>query len=193
MRYDIGMKSWPRRIPLPVWILGIVSLLNDIALEMIAPLVPIFLTTVLRTSIPVVGLIEGVAEATASITKYLFGAWSDRLRRRKPFVVAGYSFGAVSKVLIGLATVWPLVLVARFADRLGKGLRTAARDSILYANTTPQNRGLIFGLHRALDSLGAVIGPLLALAACVIFFLASAKPGNKSAHERSGVFAQSAS
>lgn len=151
------------RVPMPVWILGLVSLCNDVASEMIAPIVPIFLTTVLHTSIPVVGLIEGVAEATASITKYFFGAASDYFQKRKPFVLFGYGFGAASKLMIAFAGSWPLVLSARFIDRLGKGLRTAARDSILLSNTTPTNKGFIFGLHRTMDSLGAVIGPLLAL------------------------------
>jgi len=152
-----------QRVPLPVWVLGVVSLCNDVASEMIAPIVPIFLTTVLHTSVPVVGLIEGIAEATASITKYFFGAISDYFQKRKPFVVFGYSFGAASKLMIALAGSWPLVLSARFVDRLGKGLRTAARDSILLSNSTPTNKGFIFGLHRTMDSLGAVIGPALAL------------------------------
>jgi MFS family permease len=130
---------------------------------MIYPIVPIFLTSVLHTAIPVVGLIEGIAEATASITKFLFGWYSDYMQRRKPFVIGGYSLGAVSKVLTGLAYIWPLVLFARFIDRLGKGMRTAARDSLLLENSTLTNRGFIFGFHRAFDSLGAVVGPLIAL------------------------------
>ncbi|MFZ5981125.1 MAG: MFS transporter, partial [Candidatus Zixiibacteriota bacterium] len=130
---------------------------------MVYPIVPIFLTSVLKTSVPVVGVIEGVAEATASIGKYLFGALSDYFQRRKIFVTLGYSFGALSKLLIGLAQSWPLVLFARFIDRTGKGLRTAPRDSILLENTTPHNRGFIFGFHRSLDSLGAVFGPILGL------------------------------
>lgn len=152
-----------QRIPRQVKVLGIVSLLNDMASEMVYPVVPIFLTTVLHASIPTIGFIDGFAEATASLTKYWFGRLSDRQQRRKPFVVAGYSLGALSKTLIGLATIWPMVWFARFTDRLGKGLRTAPRDSLLLAQATPQNRGLIFGFHRSLDSLGAVIGPLLAL------------------------------
>ncbi len=152
-----------KTIPRTVFLLGLVSFFNDLSSEMIYPIVPIFLTSILHTSIPIFGLIEGVAEATASITKFLFGAYSDYIQRRKPFVVGGYSFGAISKVLIGLASTWPLVLFARFIDRLGKGMRTAARDSILLANTTTANRGYIFGFHRAFDSLGAVFGPLLAL------------------------------
>ncbi|MBI5127345.1 MFS transporter [Candidatus Roizmanbacteria bacterium] len=152
-----------KKIPRNVVVLGIVSFFNDLAAEMIYPIVPIFLTTVLKTSIPVIGLIEGIAEATAAGGKYVFGALSDYFQRRKIFVTLGYSFGAVSKILIGLAQSWPLVLFARFIDRTGKGLRTAPRDSILLENTTAGNRGFIFGFHRALDSLGAVFGPILGL------------------------------
>ncbi len=159
----------PKRPPFTVIILGLVSFFNDLASEMIYPIVPIFLTTVLHTSIPIVGFIEGLVEAIASITKYFFGAYSDYLQKRKVFVTVGYSFAAVSKVLIGLAFGWPMVLFARIIDRFGKGLRTAARDSLLLENSTPENKGYIFGFHRAFDSLGAVFGPLLALV--VLYFL----------------------
>lgn len=151
------------KIPKNVFLLGLVSFFNDLASEMIYPIVPVFLTTVLHTSIPVVGLIEGIAESTAAITKYLFGTYSDYLKKRKIFVVGGYSMGAISKILIGLAYFWPMVLFARFFDRVGKGMRTAPRDSLLLENATPENKGFIFGFHRAFDSLGAVFGPLLAL------------------------------
>jgi len=152
-----------KKIPRNVVILGLVSFFNDFASEMIYPIVPLFLTSVLHTSIPVIGLIEGIAEALASISKYVFGAISDYFQKRKVFVVWGYSLGAISKLLTGLAYTWPLVLFARIIDRLGKGLRTASRDSILLENTTPQDKGYIFGFHRAFDSLGAVVGPLAAL------------------------------
>jgi len=158
-----------KKIPFPVLILGLVSFFNDLASEMIYPIVPLFLTTVLHTSIPVIGLIEGFVEATASLTKYFFGAYSDYLKQRKFFIILGYSFGAVSKLLIGLAYGWPMVLGARFVDRLGKGLRTAPRDSLLLENTTPQNKGFIFGIHRSFDSLGAVFGPLIALLVLALF------------------------
>ncbi len=151
------------KVPKNVFLLGLVSFFNDLSSEMIYPIVPIFLTSVLHASIPVVGFIEGLAESTAAITKYLFGTYSDYLRKRKMFVVGGYSMGAVSKLLIGLATGWPFVLFARFIDRTGKGMRTASRDSLLLENSTPENKGFIFGFHRAFDSLGAVFGPLLAL------------------------------
>src|SRR3972149_5829726 len=138
-------------LPRNVVLLGLVSFFNDIAAEMIYPIVPIFLTTVLGTPIAIVGLIEGIAEATASLSKFIFGYISDYLKKRKPFVVAGYSLGTISKMLIGLAYSWHLVLVARFSDRLGKGLRTAARGSLLLENATPENKGFIFGFHRAFD------------------------------------------
>lgn len=150
-------------IPRTVLILSLVSLFNDIASEMIYPIVPIFLTAVLGAPVTVVGLIEGFAEATASIMKFLSGYWSDRVHKRKIFVVVGYGLGAISKILIAVASLWPFVLFARFIDRLGKGIRTSARDALLLQNTTKDNKGFIFGFHRAIDSLGAVIGPLLAL------------------------------
>ncbi len=152
-----------QKIPRNVFLLGLVSFFNDLASEMIYPIVPIFLTTVLGTPIALVGLIEGTVEATASIGKFIFGYISDYFHARKPFVALGYFFGAISKPLIGLATGWQLVLLARFTDRSGKGLRTAARDSLLLQNATAANKGFIFGFHRAFDSLGAVLGPLLAL------------------------------
>jgi MFS family permease len=158
-----------KKIPRTVFVLGLVSFFNDLASEMIYPIVPIFLTTVLHTSIPIIGLIEGTAEAVASVSKYFFGTYSDYVKKRKIFVTIGYSFGAISKLLIGLAYTWPFVLFSRIIDRLGKGIRTAPRDSLLLENATPENKGFIFGFHRAFDSLGAVVGPLVALIA--LYFL----------------------
>jgi len=146
-----------------IFALGIVSFLNDIASEMIYPLVPIFLTTALGAPVAVVGIIEGIAESTASVFKMVFGWLSDRMRRRKGFVVAGYLFSSFSKIILGLAYLWPLVLLGRFIDRTGKGVRTAARDALISENATVQNRGKAFGFHRGLDTTGAVLGPLLAL------------------------------
>lgn len=160
-----------KKIPRNVLILGFVSFFNDIASEMVYPIVPIFLTSVLKAKASVVGLIEGVAEATASITKFLFGYLSDKVGKRKPFVVLGYTFSSFSKGLIGLAYFWPLVLFSRFLDRLGKGLRTASRDALLLQNTNEKNKGFIFGFHRSLDSAGAVVGPILSLV--LIYFLAN--------------------
>lgn len=152
-----------KRIPKAVWILGLVSFFNDIAAEMVYPIVPIFLTTVLNAPVSIVGLIEGIAEGTASIGKFIFGYFSDKIAKRKIFVVGGYGFSSLSKLLMGLSFSWPFVLFARFIDRLGKGVRTGARDSILMQNTNPKNKGFIFGFHRAFDSAGAVLGPILAL------------------------------
>lgn len=163
------MNNTPPKVPRNVFILGLVSFFNDLASEMIYPIVPIFLTSVLHASVPVVGLIEGIAEGTASISKYIFGTLSDSFQKRKPFVVSGYGMGVLSKLLIGLAYTWPLVLFARIIDRIGKGIRTAPRDSLLLENSTPQNKGFIFGFHRAFDSLGAVFGPLLALVVLALF------------------------
>lgn len=152
-----------KKVPKNVFILGLVSFFNDMASEMVYPIVPIFLTSILKVSTPIVGLIEGIAEATASLGKFIFGYLSDKVGSRKPFVISGYSLSTISKILIGLASTWPLVLLARFVDRLGKGVRTGARDSLLLQNTTKSNKGFIFGYHRAFDSLGAVLGPIIGL------------------------------
>ena len=166
-------------IPRNVVILGLVSFFNDVASEMIYPLVPIFLTSVLGAPVSIVGLIEGIAESIASILKVVFGWLSDKLRKRKPFIVAGYSLSTVSKIIFGLAYSWPFVLLARFIDRFGKGTRTSARDALITESSEASVRGKTFGFHRALDTLGAVVGPLLALVAIkaldnnirLIFFL----------------------
>lgn len=158
-----------QKIPKNVIILGLVSFFNDVASEMVYPIVPIFLTSVLKASTTAVGLIEGIAEGTASITKFLFGYLSDKLGKRKPFVVLGYTLSAFSKGLIGMAFFWPMVLFSRFLDRLGKGLRTASRDALLLQNTDEKNKGFIFGFHRAMDSAGAVLGPILSLILIYLF------------------------
>ena len=163
-----------------VFVLGLVSFFNDVASEMIYPIVPIFLTSVLGAPVAVVGLIEGIAESTASVLKVVSGWLSDKLRKRKPFVLAGYSFSAISKIILSLAFSWPFVLFARFIDRFGKGTRTSARDALIAESSETSTRGRSFGFHRALDTLGAVVGPLIALLAIhfldnnfrLIFFLA---------------------
>lgn len=151
------------KIPKNVIILGLVSFFNDVASEMVYPIVPIFMTQVLKASTTAVGLVEGIAESTAAITKFIFGYLSDKFRKRKPFVAAGYTMSSLSKAIIGLANAWPLVLFSRFLDRLGKGLRTGSRDALLLQNTNEKNKGFIFGFHRAFDSAGAVLGPILGL------------------------------
>ena len=144
--------------------LGLVSFFADLSSEIAYPLFPIFVTSVLGVPVALLGVIEGIAEATASITKYPFGQAADYTGRRRPFVLAGYTLGALGKLVIALAAGWPLALAGRFTDRLGKGMRTAPRDDLIAANTRPEQQGLAFGLHRSMDTLGAVLGPLVALA-----------------------------
>lgn len=157
--------SMPRpKIPRTVWALGFVSLFMDISSEMIHALLPLFLTVGLGASVVVVGLIEGVAEATASIAKVFSGYLSDRIGRRKPLILIGYALGAVSKPFFALAGAPTMVFAARFADRIGKGLRGAPRDALV-ADVTPESiRGRAYGVRQALDTTGAFIGPLLAIA-----------------------------
>ncbi len=142
--------------------LGWVSFLNDTASEMIYPLLPDFITRVLGAGPAALGLIEGVAEATASLAKAAAGWWSDRVRRRKPFVVLGYSIAAAARPLTGLAVSWAQVLAIRFSDRLGKGLRTPPRDALLADLAPAGGRGRAFGIQRAMDNAGALVGPTLA-------------------------------
>jgi MFS family permease len=146
-----------------VIIFGLVSLLNDAASEMIFPLLPVFLTSTLGTTAFVVGIIEGGADALASILKFYAGAWSDRMKSRKSFVTTGYGLAAASRGLIAVAYAWPVVLMARLIDRAGKGLRSAPRDAMITDVTGPDERGRAFGFQRALDHTGAIIGPLLAM------------------------------
>jgi MFS family permease len=152
----------PRLKP-QVRLLAVVSLLNDSASEMIYPLLPVFLTSVLGATPVTIGIIEGAADGLASILKLIAGTISDRLPRRKPLVVAGYALAAASRVLIAFAGRWPAVLTARLVDRTGKGIRSAPRDAIIADVTPPEQRGHAFGFQRALDHTGAVAGPLLAL------------------------------
>lgn len=149
-------------LPRTVWLIGLISLLNDSASEMIYPLVPLYLASVLMAGPRALGIIEGIAEATASILKLFSGVIVDRTRRAKPWVVAGYALAGFARPLIALATSWPGVLALRFADRVGKGLRTSPRDSLLAGSVPASRRGLAFGLHRAMDNAGAVMGPLVA-------------------------------
>lgn len=148
-----------------VFILGITSFLTDLSSEAIYPLIPLFLTSVLGAPFAVVGLIEGIAESTASSVKVFSGWVSDRLRRRKPLAAAGYSLSALTKPLMAVAASWPMVLLLRFGDRLGKGIRNPPRDALIADSTEPATRGRAFGFHRAADTMGATLGALLALAA----------------------------
>ncbi|WP_026770634.1 MFS transporter [Asinibacterium sp. OR53] len=146
-----------------VWILSLVSLLTDIASEMLYPVMPLYLKSI-GFSIVLIGMLEGVAEAIAGLSKGYFGRLSDHKGLRMPFVQGGYALSALSKPMMALliAPVW--IFFARTIDRLGKGLRTGARDAVLSDEATPATKGKIFGFHRSMDTVGAVIGPLLALA-----------------------------
>ena len=157
-----SLISRVRSLPRSVWLLGTISLLNDSASEMIYPLLPLFLVGTLGAGPRVLGLIEGLAEAVSSLLKLVAGVWSDRMRRAKPFVVTGYGIAGIARTLIAAATGWWMVLACRLADRVGKGLRSSPRDAMLGRSIAPEQRGLAFGLHRAMDNAGAVIGPLVA-------------------------------
>ncbi len=149
-------------LPRTVWLLGLVSLFNDSTSELVYPLVPLFLASVLMAGPRALGLIEGVAEATASLLKLFSGVLLDKRGHAKGWVAGGYGLAAFSRPLFYLASSWPMVLALRFADRVGKGLRTSPRDALLAGSVSEERRGLAFGLHRAMDNAGAVIGPLLA-------------------------------
>jgi len=175
----------PLRAALPrtVVILGLVSLLNDSASEMITPLLPIFLTATLGAGPAIVGFIEGLAEATASVLKLVSGRLADRGVPAKGLVIGGYTASNLARPLVGLATSWLAVLLLRFLDRVGKGLRTAPRDALIAGAVAPGQRGRAFGFHRSMDHAGAVVGPLLAFALLSAqadlqhVFAASAIPG----------------
>jgi len=152
-----------REIPAGVWALGLVSMLMDISSEMIHALLPLYLVDVLHTSTLTVGLIEGIAEATASITKIFSGALSDRLGRRKLLAAIGYGLAAVTRPVFALAPSVGWLVAARFIDRVGKGVRGAPRDALIADLTSPALRGASFGLRQSLDTVGAFLGPLLAI------------------------------
>jgi len=156
-----------KKLPRNVWIVTATSLLTDISSEMIVYLVPLFLSNVLGVRTAIIGLIDGVAETTASLLKIYSGALSDKLGKRKWLTVAGYSLSTIAKPFLYIANAWGWVLGVRFADRVGKGIRTAPRDALVADSIEPKQRGLAFGLHRAGDTLGAFIG--LGLAALIVW------------------------
>src|SRR5205809_958019 len=159
------------RPPLPrnVWILGFVSLLMDLSSEIYHALLPAFITLVLGLPATALGAIDGVAEATASFAKLASGRLSDRSRTRKPWVTAGYGLAALSKPLFPLATGAATVMAARFADRIGKGIRGSPRDAMIADETPPQIRGRAFGLPQTIDTAGALLAPLAANALIALF------------------------
>lgn len=150
------------RLSRNVYVVSLVSFFQDTASEILYPVLPFLVTGVLGAPPAVLGLIEGLADGTAAAMKAASGRLAD-LRHRRPLVASGYGISAFGKVLLALAGAWPLVLVARFTDRVGKGLRGPPRDAIIADETTPANRGRAFGFHRAADTAGAVVGPLLGL------------------------------
>ncbi len=158
-----------KKLPKNIIYLSFVSFFTDFSTEMIYPLIPAFLTGVLGVGAEILGIVEGVAEATASILKAISGTLSDKFSKRKPLVILGYTLSAFSKPFIGIASTWQHVLVARFADRIGKGIRTSPRDALISDSITPELRGRAFGFHRSMDTLGAVFGPLTAFILLTIF------------------------
>jgi MFS family permease len=144
--------------------LGLVSLFTDVSSEMLVYVIPLFLANVLLAPVAVIGLIEGVAESTASILKLISGAVSDRIGRRRLLVGIGYGTSTAAKLLYLVATAWPVVLIGRVGDRFGKGIRTSPRDALIADSTAPEYRGVAFGLHRAMDTTGAFAGVLVAAA-----------------------------
>lgn len=166
-----AQSAFSRNVP----ILGTTSLLTDVSSEMVYPLLPLYLTTILRSSPAIVGIIEGIAESLASLVKVLSGLVSDRLKRRKALAILGYASSPVGKLLLYLSTSWTWVLGGRVVDRFGKGIRTAPRDALIADSVRSDRKGRAYGLHRAMDTLGAALGVILAY-----FFFTSSKQGYKS-------------
>jgi len=154
--------------------LGLVSFFTDISSEMIFPVLPIFLTTVLKANMAVVGLIEGVAESTSAILKLFSGMLSDKFKKNKLFVFVGYTLSALMKPLLAISNSWTHVMAIRFLDRVGKGIRTSPRDKLIASYTTRNNIGKYFGLHRTLDTLGAIFGTIIT-AVLLHFFMSDFK------------------
>ena len=149
-------------LPRTVWLIGLISLVNDSASEMLYPLMPLYLTSVLMAGPKALGIIEGIAEAASSIFKLVSGVIVDRTKKAKPWIVLGYTLAGIGRPLIAIANSWVWVLAIRFTDRIGKGLRSSPRDALLAESVNENQRGVTFGLHRSMDNAGAVIGPLLA-------------------------------
>ncbi|HEY3283868.1 MAG TPA: MFS transporter [Armatimonadota bacterium] len=187
----MGFGEWAAKrvkVPASVFWLGVVSFLNDFSSEMIFPLLPLFFTSVLGAGPAALGAMEGLVESVSSLLKLWSGHLADRLPRRKPIVVGGYSLASVSRPFIAVATAPWQVIALRVFDRVGKGLRTAPRDALLADSLQKENRGRGFGFHRAMDHLGAIAGPLTALAIIPLFF----GPGDLHPHEYRILFAVAA-
>jgi len=158
-----------RRLPRNVFAISLVSLLNDASSEIIYPLLPVFLSLTLGASPGIIGLIEGAAESISSLLKLFAGHFSDRFGKRKVFVVSGYALSSFARPLLAFAASWYQVLAIRVADRVGKGVRSAPRDAMIADTVAVEERGLAFGLHRAMDHTGAVVGPLLGYLLVLLF------------------------
>ncbi|MCK9185863.1 MFS transporter [Candidatus Gracilibacteria bacterium] len=176
------MKSWFKGITRNVVLLGLVSLFTDLTSQMIFPVIPLYLTSVLGASAAVVGLVEGAAETTASLLKVVSGYFSDKTQKRKPFIFLGYGISSVIKPLFAIATFWPLVLGIRVVERIGKGIRGAPRDAVVTDSCDPKYYGKAFGFQRAMDGVGSVLGAIAAWLLLPILgykdlFLASFWPG----------------
>src|SRR3954462_969934 len=162
-------------LPRAVWLLGWVSLATDSATEAIYPLLPFFLTSVLGAGAVSLGIVEGAADAVNSILKVWSGRTADRMTVKRPLVLAGYTISSLSRPLIALARSWTHVFAVRTLDRVGKGIRGAPRDAMLAVYATQENRGKIYGFHRAMDHAGAVLGPALA-SLFLLFYPAASRP-----------------
>ncbi|MBU3538677.1 MFS transporter [Polynucleobacter sp. UK-Gri1-W3] len=149
-------------LPKTVWLVGLISLVNDSASEMLYPLLPLYLTSVLMAGPRVLGLIEGIANSTSSLLQLVSGVIVDRTKKTKPWIVYGYLAAGIGRPLIAFVNSWGWLLLIRFSDRVGKGLRTSPRDALLAESVPHNQRGLVFGFHRSMDNAGAVIGPLVA-------------------------------
>lgn len=171
-----GLLRRYMRLPRNVYAIGLVSFLNDASSEVIYPLLPLFLALSLGASPAAIGLIEGAAESVSSILKLFAGYLSDRLGRRKELVVFGYALASVSRMLLAVVGSWPQAFGARLADRVGKGIRGAPRDAMIADAVMVEERGIAFGLHRAMDHLGAVVGPLIAFVALWLIAAVPAEP-----------------
>lgn len=151
------------KLPFNVWLLGVVSLLNDMASEMVYPVVPIFLMTALGAPAYVVGLIEGIADSASKLLMSFSGIVSDKMQKRKLFITLGYGSATLSHLIMASANFWPVVLLARVINRTGKGLRSSARDALITESTDKQTRGRSFGIHRTMDTIGGTLGPVLSI------------------------------
>lgn len=174
-----------RQLPRNVFAIGLVSLLNDASSEIIYPLLPVFLSLTLGASPAVIGLIEGVAESISSLLKLFAGYFSDRLGKRKAIVVLGYSLANLMRPLLAFTTSWQQVLAIRLTDRIGKGIRTAPRDAMIADSVPVEQRGIAFGFHRAMDHVGAVIGPLVGY---LLVYLIAANRNIPTAHDFTRIF-----